>query len=139
MPTTSDYQAVAKRSLRAAEMLKTQIHEKKAFLVYHALESTGSALSILKGLPTGANVSHPRKLQNFVRAAKLCGDKKLEMEVVKLVTSLSALRNRLLYPEDHAGGIYTHLPQHRITVAQASELYRRVERVISTVETICKI
>ncbi|WP_460908010.1 hypothetical protein [Paraburkholderia jirisanensis] len=117
-------------------MLKSKIHEKKAFLAYHALESTGSALAILKGLPVGASISHPKKLQNFVKAAKQHGDKKLEIEVVKLVTNVSALRNRLLYPEDHSGGIHTHLPQHRITIKEAEELYRRVEGVVTSVEKI---
>lgn len=136
MPTSNDYQTVAKRALRAAEILKTQIHEKKAFLAYHALESTGCALTILKGLPSGASISHPKKLQHFVQAAKMHGNKKLEIEVVKLVTSVSALRNRLLYPEDHSGGISTHLPQQRISVKEAQVLCQRVQAVVDAVEKI---
>lgn len=136
MPTSKDYQVVAKRSLQAAALLKTQIHEKKAFLAYHALESAGCALAILKGRPAGPSVAHPKKLQHFVQAAKQHSNKKLEAAVVKLVISVSALRNRLLYPEDHSGGIHTHLPQHRISVKEAGELYKRIEAVVNTVEKI---
>ena len=137
MPTTNDYQIVAKRALIAAKLLKSQVHEKKAFLAYHALESTGCALSLLHGFSVGQGVSHPKKLQRFVQAASQQGNKKLELEIAKLVISVSAMRNRLLYPEDHAGGIHTHLPQNRITVKQAQELYERIERVVTQIDGIC--
>jgi hypothetical protein len=138
MPTTADYQVVAKRALLAAKLLKSQVHEKKAFLAYHAFESTGCALSILHGLAVGQDVSHLKKLHHFADAASARCGRKLALEITKLVISVSALRNRLLYPEDHAGGAHTHLPQHRLTVKQAQQLYDRIEKVVTQIDALCK-
>lgn len=82
------------------------------------------------------STANRKKLQHFVQAAKQYGNKKLEAEVVKLVISVSVLRNLLLYPEDYSGGIHTHLPQHRILVNEAGEIYKRIEAVVNAVEQI---
>ena len=133
MPIEHDYQRVAERSLDASQAsLHAGIHEKGAFLAYHAFESTGCALSASSGLPVGPQVHHNQKINNFTQAATNRGRGHM---VAGVAVSLAGIRNTLLYPiTDQATGTITR-PENAITAAQADRMRRRVRGVVNWVDT----
>ncbi len=133
MPLEHDYQRVAKRSLDASDAsLSAGIQEKSAFLSYHAFESTGCALSIVKGVPVGPRVRHNVKISNFIIAA---ARDRHRHAVAALAVSVASIRNNLLYPiQDARTGIVTR-PESAITEAQARRLNKRVKGIVSWVGT----
>jgi hypothetical protein len=126
------YLRVAERSLDAADSaLASKIHEKAAFLSYHAFESCGSALGSHIGLDMGKTVSHATKLKRFNHSAKKVG---LGKEVALLSIRLGSMRNRLLYPEILPdGSIVT--PEQQITRAKAAQLAKEVKSMVKKVGT----
>jgi hypothetical protein len=133
MPLQDDYQRVARRSLDASTAaLGASVQEKAAFLSYHAFESTGSALSIVAGLPVGPKVRHNDKIRNFTLAAQRLGN---GPTVAGIAVSIAGIRNSLLYPiVDAASGTITR-PEASITPAQAQRLQSRVVGIVNWVDT----
>lgn len=127
-----EYQRVAMRSIEACEsLLKDQIHEKAAFMAYHAFESTGCALSNHMGFPVGQRVSHAKKVKHFTNAAKRLRN---ERAVAALAVTLSSLRNDFLYPIENQSTGYVQLPENVISLAQSKELKKRVKGLLNWVD-----
>ncbi len=133
MPLEDDFQRIARRSLEASDTtLNAGIQEKSAFLSYHAFESTGCALSVVAGLPVGAQVRHNDKIRNFTLAAQRRGH---GHSVAGVAVSLAGIRNKLLYPvQDSVTGIITK-PEDAITEAQARRLNTRVRGIVNWVDS----
>src|SRR5882672_10504818 len=94
------YTEICDRSLLGADAcLAAKVHEKTAFLAYHAFESLGGAFCTAKGLlyPKG----HTKKLNVFTTASNTMPE---GITVAQLSIELASLRNHLLYPSQNAIG-----------------------------------
>ncbi len=122
---------IAERSTDGAtSALSGGVHEKAAFLSYHAFESSGAALGTHVGLDMGRTVSHPTKLKRFQHAAKKVG---IAKQVALLTVKLAPMRNRFLYPDLLPDGTIT-LPEDQITPTKAAQLLREVKFVVGLVK-----
>lgn len=131
MALKNNFHRVALRSLDACEgVLNVQIQEKAAFLAYHAFESAGCALASHMGLPVSKRVSHPKKIQHFISAAKQLHN---ERAVAALAITLSSLRNSFLYPIQNQATGSVEMPETKISLTEAKALKRRVAGIVKWV------
>jgi len=132
MPIKNDYQRVARRSLTASSaVLTANIQEKSAFLSYHALESTGTALSIHHNLPYGMGVGHNRKITLFMNVARR---HRSNAQVLRACVEMVNLRNLYLYPIENHPTHTVILPENALSIPEARSLLRRVEYVVNWVD-----
>lgn len=133
MKLVDSYQRIAHRSMLASDAtMAAGLHEKSAFLAYHAFESIGSALAVHAGRTAGPKVPHPSKLHQFRRAAEPYGWGK---PVANLVVTLGNLRNSCLYPAEAAPNDYDP-PEAVVTTAQAADVRRRVAGAVKLVDSV---
>lgn len=133
------YQRVAKRSLLACEgiingSIKPVIHEKAAFLAYHAFELTGCALTKHSNLFI-VN-SHAKKLVHFKLAVDASGNTQLITEYGVLATILTSLRDKLLYPRFDSSDMVTEMPENQLALSDVQDLRDKVASVINLIDTI---
>jgi hypothetical protein len=122
------YLEIAERALSAATgALEKCIHEKAAFLGYHAFEPIGGAFCRRRGgLYPGA---HKKKLSRFVHDTKR---ERYSGHVATLAVEYASLRNLLLYPAMTASGIIK-APKDALSKAQAERLIGRTVTLIKKV------
>lgn len=131
MALEHDYQRIASRSLSACDAaIAGGIHEKAAFLAYHAFESTGCALSAHVGLKVGPQVHHSQKVANFKSAAQFLHN---ELPVASLAVTLNGLRNGFLYPRENRATGSFDLPENVISPADTVKLKKRVAGIVKWV------
>jgi len=134
MSLVDDYQHIAERSLSASDVtLAANLHEKAAFMAYHAFESTGCALAVHQGRKAGPRVTHPAKIDQFRLAAAPLG---YGRPVAALAFTLSNLRNTCLYPTPNGPAGSYALPEKAVTPAQAREIRKRVGGMVRWVDTV---
>ena len=122
------YLEVAERSLKAAQAtIQAHLHEKAAFMAYHAFESAGGAFCAARGV--AYPVSHEKKLNVFKASARL---ERFGLQVAELSVLVASLRNRCLYPTVTGSG-EVHTPQSQLTAAEARRLLGRVRALVDRV------
>ena len=129
MTVAKGYVEVAERALLASNAaLQKSIHEKAAFLSYHAFESIGGAFCAHRGVtyPRG----HSNKIGRFVTESK---KEKFSGLVGYLAITYGSLRNALLYPALVPGGSVI-LPKSVLSASQADRLIGQTDSLVKKIK-----
>jgi hypothetical protein len=131
MTEADAYLTIAERALSAADgALAKGIHEKAAFLGYHAFESIGGAFCRKRGVVYPN--AHQKKIDRFIQESK---HEKRAKQVTMLAIAYGSLRNQLRYPQVFPGGVIKE-PRTVISDAQTKRLVGRTDSLVNWIKTL---
>ncbi len=129
MSEAKAYLEVAERALLASDgALEKGIHEKAAFLGYHAFESVGGAFCRNRGVTFP--MAHNAKVNKFVSEVR---NEKYARKVAKLAIEYSSIRNAVLYPAVATTGLIRE-PKSVLSFPQAKRLISRTSALVREIK-----
>ncbi|MCP9889053.1 hypothetical protein KBY96_14090 [Cyanobium sp. ATX 6A2] len=130
MSVDDAYVEVAERALLAAQGAQSNsVHEKAAFMGYHAFESIGGAYCRNRG--TRYPKSHPGKVREFVNKSSR---ERFALQAAELAIAYGSLRNSVLYPAEVNG--HVSRPKDAISPVQAVRLIGRTRTLVEKVKKV---